>query len=133
MDSLKGTARSNLNDEEWKRNDKGESILEFLTFGTRKLFGDITVDEFFCPERFPDESFLSRRSVEACLCMTRGVGCSKLKTCEAYNEQLLLQQSFPLVKWNNFPILATEEEMARINLIKKGALKLPECCGGLKK
>lgn len=123
-DSTRGTARSDLNNEEWKHNDKGETILEYLTYGSRSLFGELSIEEFICPLRYGD-GFLDRRTTEACECMVKGIGCSKIKECKAYEEQKKLQEIFPMVKWNN-PVKEKEEIVARISLIKKGAIILPK-------
>lgn len=125
QDSTKGTIRSDLNNEEWKHNDKGETILEYLTYGPRRLFSDeLSIEEFYCPMRY-EHNFIDRRTTEACECMTINSGCSKIKECEAYNEQKRLQENFKDVRWDFPEKTQNKEELSKVILIKKGAIILP--------
>jgi hypothetical protein len=136
QDSTRGTIRSDLNNENWSFNEKRQAILEFITYGATIIHNkELGIEEFYCPER-PGEHFLNKRTTEACECMTRNIGCKKINECKAYEQQKNIQKLYPCIRWD-FPIKTKEEEIIKINLIKKGAIIPPElrsesCCGGLK-
>lgn len=126
MNSLQGTRRSDLNDEQWKVNDKRQAILEYVTYRPLALFGDeLSIEEFYCPMRY-DQTFIDRRTCEACESMVLNTGCSKIKDCEEYVKQKKFQELFPSINWN-FPEKTKDKEtLSKVNLIKKGAIILPK-------
>jgi hypothetical protein len=121
MNSLQGTRRSNLNEDQFRINDKRQILLDFITYGINLIHNrEMSIEEFLCPDRY-DETFLSRRTTEACECMNKGAGCSKIKICKSYDDQKQLEKLFPNIRWD-FPINAQEEQIIKINFIKKGVI-----------
>jgi len=120
-DSLKGTKRSDIN---WDQVPKSENkiLLQYVSFITKTIIGEPTLDEFNCPA-FPDDSPNGRITTECCELKARGLGCADIKKCLRYNEQKRFQGLHPDIDFNN--INENNPKVKELLLVKKGLIILP--------
>lgn len=122
---LRGVKRSDLNNDQWKISDqdKKEVLIEFITYGIRRLNQDMSLDEFVCSSlAYYHDDFHNRTTTALCEGKAFGRGCSDIKGCVAYDEQKKLQSMFPGIDWSN-PIDDKTEEFIKASLIKKGCIR----------
>jgi len=79
------------------------------------------LDEFRCPA---SESHTVFQTTDACEEKARGMGCSELETCKAYQEQKKLQEAHPDLDFS-CPELIPKEIRVRVEMVRKGALINP--------
>lgn len=100
MDSLRGTRRSDINNELIPFKDH-KILLEYVTFLQDTIFTrELDVDEFICPLYDKEKEFFNGKcTTQLCESLAVNRGCPKMKTCVEYLKQKELQSIFPDLDW----------------------------------
>jgi len=100
-------------------NEEGEVKLEMATF-SYACMSEPDIDEFICPFKEGCDSY-PYVTIAYCEDKARHNGCESKSVCEAYAKQKLLQEKFKELDWER-SWLIPEQERAKIDLIRKGAI-----------